>query len=275
MFWISTKDIPTEREDLLKTSLGNWLRVKIIIGGPAMNKALQKSLWILFLAVLLLGVPRLSGAIADLFNFQAIDPDGSYAWISVHHIAQALIFIFIIAATARFKPLDFGFKWGHKEAGKKYVLLFTLIFSAGSLVNHVITIFTGAFQPFPYPLTATNIFGQMGFQLFLSGPSEELIFRAFAITMLALVIRGRFFKGKISYANLIAAVIFGLAHVGISFDPFTLNYHPFQVILSIGLGIVYGDCYEKTGSVYYPMILHSISNVVMVGLTIIATFLLT
>ncbi len=239
-----------------------------------MNKTLQNSLWILFLAILLLGIPRLAGAFADLFSYQAVDPDGSYAWISVHHILQALIFIITIIATTRFKPLDFGFKWGNKALGKKYVLLFTLIFGAGSVVTHVATILSGAFQPFPYPLTATNIFGQMGFQLFLSGPSEELIFRGFAITMLALFIRGKFLKGKVSCANLVAAVIFGLAHVGISFDPFSLTYHPFQVILSIGLGIVYGDCYEKTGSVFYPMILHSISNVVMVGLTIIATSLL-
>jgi len=239
-----------------------------------MKKALQKSLWILFLTVLLLGVPRLAGIIADPFNYQVIDPDGSFAWIAVHHIVQALIFIFMIAAITRFKPLDFGFKWGNKELGKKYVLLFTLIFAAGSLVSHIIMILSGAFLPFPYPLTATNIFGQMGFQLLLSGPSEEIIFRAFAITMLALAVRGRFLKRKISYTNLIAAVIFGLAHVSFSFDPFMLNYNLFQVILSIILGIIYGDCYEKTGSVFYPMMLHSISNVVMVGLTIMATFFL-
>ena len=239
-----------------------------------MNKALQKCLWILILAVLLLGVPRLSGAIADLFNYHAIDPDGSYAWISVHHIVQALIFIFMIVAITKFKALDFGFKWGNKEVGKKYVLSFTLIFGAGSLVSHIIAILTGSFQAFPYPLTAVNILGQMGFQLLLSGPSEELIFRAFAITMLALVVRGRFLKGKISYPNFIAAIIFGLAHVGFSFDPFTLNYSLFQVILSVIVGIFYGDCYEKTGSVYYPMMMHSISNIIMVGLTIIATFIL-
>ncbi len=239
-----------------------------------MNKTLQKFFWTLILTVLLLAVPRLSGAIADQFNYQAIDPDGSYAWISVHHIVQALIFIFMIAAITKHKALDFGFKWGNKEVGRKYVLNFTLIFGAGSLVSHMIVILTGSFQAFPYPFTATNIFGQMGFQLLLSGPSEELIFRAFAITMLALVIRGRFLKEKISYANIIAAIIFGLAHVGFSFDPFTLNYNFFQVILSIILGIFYGDCYEKTGSVFYPMMMHSISNIVMVGLTIIASFFL-
>jgi uncharacterized protein len=239
-----------------------------------MKKALQQSAWILFLAVLLLGVPRLSGAFADLFNYSAIDPDGSYAWISVHHIVQALIFIFIIYVINVYNPLYFGFGWGNKEVGKKYVLKFTLIFGAGSLVNHIIVILIGSFQPFQYPLTLTNIFGQLGFQLLLSGPSEELIFRAFAITLLALVVKGRYFKGKVSYANFIAAIIFGLAHVGFSFAPFALNYTLYQVILAISLGIFYGDCFEKSGSIFYPMMMHSTSNIIMVGLTISATLLL-
>jgi len=236
-----------------------------------MITALLKGIWILLLTIVLLGVPRLAGLVVDLFNYQAIDPDGSYAWIAVHHIVQALIFIIMIFIIVRFKPLDFGFSWGNKAVGRKYVLIFTLIFTAGSLVNHILAIITGSFQPFQYPLTAVNIFGQLGFQLFLSGPSEELIFRAFAIIMLALAVKGRFFRGKISYANFIAAIIFGLAHIGFSFTPFSLNYSLYQVILSIALGVFYGDCFEKTGSVYYPMMMHSISNIVMVGLTIIAT----
>ena len=231
-------------------------------------------LWFLFLSVLLLGIPRLSGTIASLFNYQSIDPDGAFAWISVHHIAQALIFLMIILLANKFKPIDFGFGWGNKAVGRKYVLLFTLIFGVGSLVSHLLVIQTGSFQPFEYPLNAVNMIGQMGFQLLLSGPSEELIFRAFAITMLGLFIKGRVFNGKVSVANMMAAVIFGLAHVGFSFAPLAVSYHPFQVILSIVLGFFYGDCYEKSRSVYYPMIMHSISNVIMVGLTIIATFIL-
>jgi uncharacterized protein len=239
-----------------------------------MKKTLQQSIWIMFLILVLLGVPRLAGSVADLFNYQVIDPDGSYAWISVHHIVQALIFVFIIYVINLFKPLDFGFGWGDKAVGKKYVLRFTLIFGAGSLVNYLIAIMAGSFQPFQYPLTFTNIFGYLGFQLLLSGPSEELIFRAFAITMLALVVKGRFFKGKVSYANIIAAVIFGLAHVSFSFAPFVLDYTLYQLILAFSLGIFYGDCFEKSGSMFYPMIMHSISNIIMVSLTIIATILL-
>ena len=239
-----------------------------------MGKVLKSILCVLLLTLILLGVPKLSGMVASLFDYQAIDPDGAYAWISVHHIVQALIFIIIIVVLNRFKPLDYGFGWGNKEVGLKYVLFFTLIFGAGSLASHLLMILTNSFQQFAYPLTATNIIGQLSFQLLLSGPSEELIFRAFAITMLALVVNNRVLKGKASMANIIAAVIFGLAHMSFSFAPFAVSYNPFQLVLSFVLGFFYGDCYEKSRSMYYPMMMHSISNVVMVGVTIIATFII-
>lgn len=239
-----------------------------------MAKVMTKILWVLMLTSLLLGVPKLSGIAADLFDYQSFDTDGAFAWISVHHIVQALIFLAIMAVIIWFKPLNFGFGWGNREVGRKYLLYFTLIFGAGSLVNHTLAILLNGFQLFSYPLTAPNIVGQLGFQLFLSGPSEELIFRAFAITMLAHVLKGRVFKRKVSSANLIAAVIFGLAHVGFYFSPFELRFSTYQVILSIALGLFYGDCYEKTGSMYYPMLMHSASNVIMVGLTIIGSYII-
>ena len=83
----------------------------------------------------------------------------------------------------------------------------------------VIALAAGTFLLPRFPLTPRNIVGQLGFQLLLSGPSEELIFRAFAITMLALMIRGALFRGQrgvsgriravfgkeLTYANIIAA----------------------------------------------------------------------
>jgi uncharacterized protein len=239
-----------------------------------MSKGLKNTLWVLFLTFILLGIPRLSGMVASFFDYQAIDPDGAYAWVVIHHIVQALIFVTIITLLNKFKSLEFGYGWGDKEVGKKYILSFTLIFAAGSLASHLLIILTNSFQQFEYPLTANNIIGQLTFQLFLSGPSEELIFRAFAITMLAHAIKTRMFNGKVSVANIIAAFIFGLAHVDFSFAPFAVDYTPFQVIYSVILGFFYGDCYEKSRSMYYPMIMHSISNVVMVGLTIITTFII-
>ncbi len=235
---------------------------------------LKKILWVVVLTVVLLGVPKLSGVVASFFNYQALDPDGAFAWISVHHIVQALVFLLIMAGLSRYKRIDFGFSLGNKAVGMTYLLKFTLIFGVGSVVSHLITLVTNSFQVFPYAMTARNIIGQLSFQLLLSGPSEELIFRAFAITMLGLLINHRVLSGKVSSANLIAAVIFGLAHVGITFMPFALRYHPYQILMSIVLGYFYGDCYEKSKSIVYPMLMHSVSNVIMVGLTVIATFIL-
>jgi len=166
--------------------------------------------------------------------------------------------------------------------------LFALIFAGYVVVSLIITILTSSFQGFQYPLNARNISGQLGFQLLLSGPSEELIFRAFAMTMLGLLVTGSIargeaglgrvftsiFSGKLSVVNLLAAVIFGLAHVRFSFNPLSASFSTGQVIYSIMLGLFYGVCYERSGSMIYPMIMHSISNVVAVGMSIIATLII-
>ena len=236
-----------------------------------MKEALKRSAWVLALAVLLLGVPRLAGLVANRFDFSRIDPDGAYAWISVHHIVQALVFLVLMLALGRLRRTDFGFGWGDRRTGLRFVGVFALVFVGYTAVSMAIVLLTGAFRTFPYPLTATNVAGQLAFQLLLSGPSEELVFRGFAITMLALMLPGSILKGRVSVANLVAAVIFGLAHVGVSFAPFALRYDPFQVVYAAALGIVYGICYQRSKSVYYPMLMHSISNVVAVGVSVAAT----
>jgi membrane protease YdiL (CAAX protease family) len=242
-------------------------------------------LWALLLAVILLGIPRLSGVVADQFDYAALDTDGAFAWLTVHHIVQALAFLLLMIIITRLTGIQFGFGWGDRQAGWAYVRVFVLIFTGYTVVLMLIAILTGGFQPFPYPFTARNISGQLGFQLLLTGPSEELIFRAFAMTMLGLLITGTvvpvetglgrvittLFGGKITAVNLIAALIFGLAHVRFSFNPFSATYSIGQVLYSVGLGLFYGVAYERSGSMLYPMIMHSFTNVAMVGATVIAT----
>lgn len=236
--------------------------------------AVKAIAWAVGLSILLLAVPRLAGVIASLFDYQLVDPDGAYAWISVHHVVQALVFLAIMAVIVKMRPIKFGFERGDTALARQVLprfFLFFAIYTAGSYTSIVLS---NAFEPFPYPLTALNITGQLGFQLLLSGPSEELIFRAFAITMLALVIKARVIKGKVSVANIIAAIVFGLAHVRVSFSPFEISFSTFQVIYAIVLGLLYGVCYEKTGSMYYPMIMHSFTNVLMVGTMVVLSFII-
>jgi uncharacterized protein len=207
--------------------------------------------------------------VADAFDYSQIDPDGAFAWISVHHIVQALIFLAIMVIITQRSGIRFGFDWGDPKLGFFWVRLFALIFGVYIVVSLIIVLATGAFQPFPYPLTARNVAGQLGFQLLLSGPSEELIFRAFAITMLGLYVKGGLFNGTLSYANILAALIFALAHVGITFAPLSLSYDPFQLVYASALGLAYGAAYEQSKSMVYPMMMHSLSNVIAVGVSVI------
>ncbi len=240
-----------------------------------MKKYLMSGFSVLVATVLLLGFPLIAGSVASLLPAPQIDPNGVFWWISVHHVVQALMFIPLIFILKKIKPeLSFGFGLGDSKRGMTYVFRFTIFFLIYTAIGFTITIIGNSFNAYQFPINARNIFGYLGFQLFLSGPSEELIFRAFGITFLGIFFQKRILKGKVSLPNLLIAIIFGLAHVGIHFSPFHLSYSLFQVIYAFALGLVYGDAYEKTGSVYYPMMIHSISNVIAVGATMLMTVLL-
>jgi uncharacterized protein len=228
-----------------------------------------KFIFILLLAFILLAAPKIGGLVADLFNYQAIDPDGSFMWISVHHIVQAIVILILILLFVKFTKVKFHLGLGNKIQGISYLKRFMMIFTVYAVIAFIISIATDSFGQFAYPLNVRNITGYLGFQLFLSGPSEELIFRAFAISLFAFFISEKRINKHLSYAVLFAAVIFGIAHIGFSFNPFSISYSLFQVGYAIVLGYFYGDCYEKSKSVVYPMIMHSFTNVVMIGVTVI------
>jgi len=237
-----------------------------------MRKNIVKVLFLLLVVVSLLGIPMLAGKIANLFPNSSLDPDGAFWWISIHHIAQALLFVPLFFLVKLIMPkVDFKLRKGNVKVGLTYIWKFTLFFLVYSIIAYGIIYLTDSFSPFSYSLSANNIVGYLGFQLFLSGPSEELIFRSFGMGVVALLFSKRIFKNKLSVANLIIAIIFGLAHIGIAFSPFNLSFSTMQVFYAIGLGLIYGDCIEKTNSVIYPMALHSISNVISVGITILLT----
>ena len=98
------------------------------------------------MTLFLLGVPKLAGAIADVFDYAIIDPDGSFAWLFVHHLAQAGIFLLVIMVIRRFDPIDFKLDRGNVEVGKKYVLRFTLYFSMYLVGTLAFTVMAGSLQ---------------------------------------------------------------------------------------------------------------------------------
>ena len=217
--------------------------------------------------------------VANLFAYDRIDPYNIFAWISVHHIVQMIIALAAVGILAKVKGFNFGFGLGNVKVGLEHTLYFSIGVLIYVIVNNAIAYFSGGFYAPDFPLNVTNVAGTLGFQLFLSGPSEEILFRALPITLLACSFKTsksiKIYKLEVSLETIIAAVLFAIAHIGWQINPFSItqiNMH--QLVLSIVFGAFYGIAYQKSKSIIYPMIMHSISNVVIVGAWYILTVIL-
>ncbi len=175
-----------------------------------------------------------------------------------------------------FKP-DWHLQLGDRKAGLHSVAWFTAIFLGYTLAVYAVEGSMGELNGYDFPLTTRNILGTLGFQLLLSGPSEEILFRAFPIAILSCMLQReigiRFFRWHISLPVIIAAVFFAVAHISWSITKFYLSFDPFQLAYAFVLGIIYGIIYQKSKSVLYPMMVHSISNFIMVGTGYCVAFL--
>ena len=96
--------------------------------------------------------------------------------------------------------------------------------------------------------------------LFLSGPSEEILFRALPIAVYMHYMNEKS-KADSWIAIILSSLLFAIAHIDLVY--FTFSW--FQVLYAFVLGIVYGLVLRKTKSIIYPMIMHSMSNVISVG----------
>ncbi|MFO7864137.1 MAG: CPBP family intramembrane glutamic endopeptidase [Salinivirgaceae bacterium] len=229
----------------------------------------NKTLLTALVVIVLLSAPRIGTLIADKLNplFTAIDPDKKFMWGIVHHIIQALIPIIVILIWKKNLFKEWGFKWGYKPWGWKWVGWFTL---AWTLVYVGITTFNLLTNNTPeayYDVTnSRNFLGELFFRCFIVGPSEEILFRSFPIVLLltaGFTKKTDIFGFEITYAGIIAAVLFALAHIGFNFYPFEIyHFSVVQVVTSLGFGLLYAIVFHQTKSIYYPMIIHSISDVI-------------
>lgn len=204
--------------------------------------------------------------IADMFSFERIDPYKAYAWNIVHHIALLLLALIAILILKKIFNLNFGFDLGNSKTGTKFVTIYTAVFAGVALAVHVLMMANNSLPVYGFPLNKSNIIGTLCFQLFLSGPAEEILYRALPITILMKVFgKKNEVKWGITLESIIAALMFAIAHIKWSLFPFTIEADYSQFLYAFAQGIISGKAYQDTGSVIYPMIMHSISNVLMVG----------
>lgn len=225
------------------------------------NKYITVALLIAFLFAMQFLFSRFGWLIAGLFDYSAIDEDSLFAEVAVHHIVQMICSIAIIILLYKIKRIS-GFKLCPKYdiKGIRYTIIFCTVLLAYYIVIYTAGAIFHSINTYDYELNPTNVIGTLGFQLFLSGPSEEILFRSLPITLLLNYMKPVSEKERVIIV-VIAAFLFSLGHINI----FTFSVPWFQVCYAFVLGLAYGFTLIRTESIIYPMIMHSLSNVISVG----------
>lgn len=231
----------------------------------------KKIVFTTLVILVLLFAPRIGTLVATYLNpyFSSIDPDKIFMWGIVHHIVQALVPVLLVLMWKKELFRDWGFTIGDKKLGLKWIGWFTLIWIVIYAGINTVNVLNHNIPETYYDVTNTrNLFGELFFRGVIVGPSEEILFRSFAIGLLlaaGYTKTSDIFGFKITTAGIIAAVLFALAHIGFSFYPFTVYYFDIvQVVTALGFGLLYAIVLHQTKSIYYPMIIHSISDVIPV-----------
>ena len=109
---------------------------------------------------------KFAGFIANLFNYNTIDKDCVFAWISVHHIIQLLVGLVIIIFLSRKLNLDFNLKIGSIKIGVKYILIFSSIMFIYVILTYISGYYFNKIAPYNNKLNTKNIICTLGFQFF-------------------------------------------------------------------------------------------------------------
>lgn len=220
---------------------------------------------LLFIVQIILG--KAGSFFANMIPYQKIDPYNIFAGISIHHAVQMVVAIIVIIMLSKFLKIDFYFKLGDVSKGMKYLALFSAAFVIISVVVHIIMLVNDRLPIYDFPLDRRNVLGTLGFQLFLSGPSEEIIFRALPITILVYAFgKSIAIKGNITLEVILSSLLFSFAHIKWSLNPLVFEVNFFRIFYAFVLGSIQGIVFQKCKSVLYPILMHSFSNVLMIGI---------
>lgn len=230
-----------------------------------------KIFYLLIVILVLVLAPRLGALVADNLTsfFINIDPDQRFMWGIIHHIVQAIIPMLVVLIWKKEIFKKWGLSWGDYKVGRQWVFWFSLFWI---VLYTGLTAYNIAFSINPevyYDVTNfRNFSGELFFRGAIVGPSEEILFRAFPISVLVLAgfnSKYNIFNQEIYQAGIISAVFFALAHIGFNIPTFEIyHFNIVQVITAVGFGLMYAIIFQKTKSIFYPMIIHSISDFIPV-----------
>lgn len=205
-------------------------------------------------------------AIAGMIPYQNMDAFDSFAEISIHHVFQLILAMSIALVLGKRLGLDFSFHLGDTKKGMWYLTVFTGVFVLISVAQHTLMAMSNQLPVYAFPLNERYVLGTLGFQLLLSGPAEEVVFRALLITLLQYSFgQSVVIKGHLTLEVMLASALFALAHANWSLVPYRFESNYYQMMYAFVLGTIQGIVYQRSKSILYPILMHSFSNVLMIG----------
>ena len=255
--------------------------VRVMIRTMTMNEFGRKA-WravavpLLLLAgmVLAKSINLASFAISDRIMpyVSGFDADGAFLNISIHHVVQLAFAIALIAMAVALVPTltwqRFGFTMYQARVALRNVGLFVIVWSVIQFGVGYLIVANGVPADPGFPLSARNIAGVLGFQLLLSGTSEEVLFRGLIMTMMMFgwttVIRADATRRWSAIAG--STLVFMFDHVNFSLAPLAVTHlNVLQLGTVMLFGLFYGYLFSKTGSLFGPIVAHGVLNCIIVA----------
>ena len=220
-----------------------------------------KKLFIFFLAFILFFL--IDKAAVNLTDIPLAGSFG-YTWLILHHLIQILLAIGIMALPWWHRSFS---EWGVNLKNYHQTLTIIKKFTIGWIIGTTIfTLISQWLSGWPallnFSLNIENILIYLFFESIIVGISEEIVFRGLVFGTLSPYFSKKVKMGfSISYAGIISAIFFAIAHIGFQFFPFAITaFAPMQIFIAFALGIFYAVLREQTGSLLGPILAHNISD---------------
>jgi uncharacterized protein len=204
-----------------------------------------------------------------------MDPDHAWLVLTIHHIVQAMLGITIISIyikSTRSSFKEFGFRWPIESRALKYIFSFCAIWAIIQFTAAFILVkYTNQSIVFGFPFTMGNFLSHLGFQLFLSGTSEEIIFRSMIMTILVNSFQDDY-KPAVLFRLVIAiaTIIFMVEHINIDYRTFTITHINYlQQLTVLIFGIFYGWLFLKYKNYWAPALAHNLLNSIIITISLI------
>lgn len=220
--------------------------------------------------------PKLGWWAADYFGFLFGYKQFSISWDIIHHIVQVLpVILIMLLPIFKMSLSEWGINNIEKGKNKQLIINFFLGFIVFFTIGKFIYMWLNGWPwILDFDQDVKSAWSVILFRLIMPGLSEELLFRAYVMTILIIAWKKVIHIGRINLpvAGIISALIFVMAHIGFSLFPFQIIYfNTGQLIFSFIFGIFYAIIFYETKSILVPIVTHNIVD----GIGTLIDYLLT